>query len=110
MGLRVTRNILRIGVPVLLLFLLVWFTRYYTTILVWEVRKLLPWLVALVIIVACTVLPLLAVGALLRLRHREPGDGVAGFVGTAGLVIGVVVAIGWLVWAYYQVDRTYAAS
>ncbi|MFC4063358.1 hypothetical protein [Actinoplanes subglobosus] len=83
------------GLPVLAVtVLLLWWASYVTTIAVWELRNLTPWLVLAVLVAA-----LAAAGARF---------GVA--TGWLGLVIGLVLGVGWLVVNSYLQDRDYASA
>jgi hypothetical protein len=109
-GLRAVKLSLWIGVPVLLLVLWAWYASYYSTVLVWELRKLIPWAVALLVLAAGVVLVAAPTAVLKRLRRDYPWYGTTIWLAGAGLVVGVAAAVLWLLWASYQSDRVYAAS
>ncbi|WP_405977013.1 hypothetical protein [Streptomyces sp. NBC_00158] len=104
---------LRMGVPagvVVLVGCAPLYAPYYSTVLVWELRKLFAWLA----------LPLLALGlvALVGIvrwfvRSRRGGGGAggaAGVLGCLGAVVGLALAVWWLVYGAYLQDRGYMAA
>lgn len=66
---------LRVGIPVLLLGLFFWWASYATTIMVWELRKILSWLAAPLLAAALVTLLWLVVKVL---RGKRDGPGGAG--------------------------------
>lgn len=102
---------LRVGIGVLLAGFVLWYGSYYTTIAVWELRKLFAWFA----------LPLLAAGgsatvwllvAWLRRRAGRgagAGDGAV-VIGCLGAVVGLGLTVGWLVYGSYLQDRAYMAT
>ncbi|BCL18142.1 hypothetical protein [Micromonospora sagamiensis] len=107
---------MRKSAPVLLLLLLgavAWYASYTTTILVWELRKLLPWLAA-----AAPAALLVGAPALVRsLVRRRRGGGVtpAAAGGTVALgwlaaVVGLALGAFWLVYGEYLQDRAYVTT
>ncbi|MER5705027.1 hypothetical protein ABT023_24185 [Micromonospora sp. NPDC002296] len=62
---------LRVGIPILLLAAVGWCASYATTVLVWEVRKLVPWLVAPALVA-------LLAGAPFLVRLLTTGSAAAG--------------------------------
>ncbi|MEW1632980.1 hypothetical protein AB0469_02790 [Streptomyces sp. NPDC093801] len=84
------------------------FAPYYSTVLVWELRKLFAWLA----------LPLLAAGGVLlvwslqrlvrRWRGKTVGQSdVAATLGCLGVLAGLVLAVGWMIYGAYLQDRAY---
>ncbi|MFE1793580.1 hypothetical protein ACFW7J_35145, partial [Streptomyces sp. NPDC059525] len=103
---------LRIGIPVAVVALLACaplYAPYYTTVLVWELRKLFAWL-ALPLLAAALVALVWAVQWLVR-RRRGKGaagsGGVAGALGCLGAVAGLALAVAWLIYGAYLEDRAY---
>ncbi|GHB51493.1 hypothetical protein GCM10010347_21620 [Streptomyces cirratus] len=99
---------LRWAIAVLLAGLALWYASYYTTIVVWELRKIFAWLAA----------PLLAgatAGALwlgarpLRRKRRGAGHGGNAAVALAWLggLLGLGLAVWWLAYGAYLQDRAY---
>jgi hypothetical protein len=74
--------------------LIVWWASYATTIVVWELRNLTPWLVLVALVI------LLAVA----------GARAGVFLGWLGAATGLVLGIGWLFYNSYLQDRDYAAA
>lgn len=100
-----------------LLGLLLWYGSYYTTILVWELRKLAAWLAAPLLLAAAIGVPWALVKAVRRWRKRDakPGGGseVADWVAGLGCVVAVAglgLAIWWLIYGSYLQDREYMHS
>ncbi|MFC9585674.1 hypothetical protein ACFVJ8_22995 [Streptomyces yangpuensis] len=87
-----------------------WYASYYTTILVWELRKLLAWFALPLLAVACCV----AAGLLARWLRRRAGHTGAGNAAVVlawlGTVSAVVLGVGWLVYGAYLQDRAYMAT
>lgn len=99
---------LRVGLPVLLAGLAFWYGSYYTTIAVWELRKLLSWLAAPLLATALVGLPWLLVRAVRRRRSGATGAGsAAAAFGCLAGVLGLGIAIWWLVYGAYLQDRAY---
>ncbi|MEU5721919.1 hypothetical protein ABZ783_08850 [Micromonospora sp. NPDC047738] len=103
---------LRVGLPVLLLGAVGWYASYATTILVWELRKLVPWLIAPALVALLAGAP-----ALLRLLTHRLGGRKTRFAATGGIVLGwlgaaVGLALGvcWLVYGEYLQDRGYVTT
>ncbi|GIG60055.1 hypothetical protein Lfu02_44270 [Longispora fulva] len=109
MASRTGRILLWIGIPVLLADLLVWISTYYSTLVVWELRKFTPFLAAALLVAACVVAPVTAARRV-ALHRWENADGAGKFVGTLGLLIGVGAACWWITHTFYDQDRTYAAA
>ncbi|HEX5595511.1 MAG TPA: hypothetical protein VFX61_05730 [Micromonosporaceae bacterium] len=78
---------------------------YYTTIVVWELRAMLPALAAIGLAVAVTGASFVA-GAALSGRSNIPVIALT----TLGLLIGGTLGFFWAAHTYYSQDRTYAAS
>lgn len=100
----------QVGLPVLLAGLFLWWASYFTTIVIWEFRKILSWLaVPLLGVVAVTAVWLLVK----RLRgkgrdaRRSGGGGAAVALGWLCGVLGLGVTIWWLVYGAYLQDREY---
>ncbi|KOU67475.1 hypothetical protein ACIGO7_25755 [Streptomyces virginiae] len=88
-----------------------WYASYYTTIMVWELRKLFAWFSLPLLTVACCVAAGLALRWLRRRAGRAGGGGNAAIVlGWFGGAFALVLAIGWLVYGAYLQDRAYMAS
>ncbi|MEU8775506.1 hypothetical protein [Streptomyces sp. NPDC048606] len=103
-------RMVRVGLAVVVAGFLLWYGSYYTTILVWEVRKLLAWL-ALPLLTAGVVMAGLLVVRLLRRGGRKvSGTASAAVLGWLGAVVGLGLAVGWLVYGAYLQDRAYMAS
>ncbi|MFF1556276.1 hypothetical protein [Streptomyces sp. NPDC058279] len=103
---------LRWGTGILLAGLALWYGSYYTTIVVWELRKLLAWLAApLLVAVAAGALwsaVRLLRGKAGRGKRRDGGGGVAVVaLAWAGGVLGLGIGIWWLVYGAYLQDRAY---
>ncbi|MEU8438482.1 hypothetical protein AB0F18_37455 [Streptomyces sp. NPDC029216] len=103
---------LRIGVPVGLVVLVALsplYAPYYTTVLVWELRKLFAWLALPLLAAAFAALVWLVRRLLRRLRDgasAEPG-GLMQALGCLGIVAGLGLAVFWLVYGTYLQDRAY---
>jgi hypothetical protein len=105
---------LRAGRPLLLLLLLGavgWYASYLTTVLVWELRKVVPWLVAPALVALLGGAPLL----LHRLRHRAGGrtpvaTGGTVLLGWLGAAVGLALGVLWLVYGQYLQDRAYVTT
>ncbi|WP_229402238.1 hypothetical protein [Micromonospora okii] len=101
--------------PVLLLLLLgavAWYASYATTIAVWELRKLLPWLVAPALVALLAGTPLLARLPAHRSRGRRippPGRGVV-VLGWLGAAVGLALGALWLAYGEYLQDRAYVTT
>ncbi|MFH7596766.1 hypothetical protein WDV06_16945 [Streptomyces racemochromogenes] len=106
---------LRVGIPVggvVLVACAPLYAPYYSTVLVWELRKLFAWLA----------LPLLAAGLvtlvwlawwLVRRRRGGGGSGAggaAGAFGCLGALAGLALAVAWLVYGAYLGDRAYMTA
>ncbi|MFE2288596.1 hypothetical protein ACFXDJ_31075 [Streptomyces sp. NPDC059443] len=107
-------RILRVALPVLLVGLALWYGSYYTTVLVWELRKLVSWLAAPLLLAGAVGVPWLLVKAVRRWRKRDAkpggGSGAADWVAGVGCLVGVAglgLAIWWLVYGSYLQDRAY---
>lgn len=101
---------LRVGLPVVLLGLFVWYASYATTIMVWELRKILAWLAAPLLVAALVALPWLVVKALRRKGRAAGGGGAAPALGCLCGVLGLGIAVWWLVYGSYLQDRAYMQS
>ncbi|GIE77991.1 hypothetical protein Aph02nite_39410 [Actinoplanes philippinensis] len=87
--------------------LVVWWASYATTIVVWELRKLTPWLVLVLLVVVLYAVPQL-ISAALRRGERQPD--YVGVLAGLGALIGLALGIGWLFHDSYQRDRDYASA
>ncbi|MFD9081847.1 hypothetical protein [Streptomyces erythrochromogenes] len=101
----------RWGLTLLVAGFLLWYASYYTTVVVWELRKLLAWFALPLLAVACCV----ATGLVVRLIRRRTGRSVGGASTNAvlvwlGGVFGLALAVGWLVYGAYLQDRAYMAT
>ncbi|MFE9201392.1 hypothetical protein [Micromonospora sp. NPDC007230] len=104
---------LRVGLPVLLLGAVGWYASYATTILVWELRKLVPWLIAPALVALLAGAP-----ALLRLLTHRLGGRKTRFAATGGIVVlgwlgaavGLALGVCWLVYGEYLQDRGYVTT
>ncbi len=100
----------RWGLTLLVAGVVLWYASYYTTILVWELRKLLAWFALPLLAVACCV----AAGLLARWLRRRAGHTGAGNAAVVlawlGTVSAVVLGVGWLVYGAYLQDRAYMAT
>ncbi|MEH1015705.1 hypothetical protein V6U90_21650 [Micromonospora sp. CPCC 206060] len=107
----------RVGTPILLLGVLGvvgWYASYVTTILAWELRKLVPWLLALVLVALLAGVPVLVRSLSRRLRRGETrpvgsGGGVV-VLGWLGAAVGLALGAFWLVYGEYLQDRAYVAT
>ncbi|MEU9303418.1 hypothetical protein [Streptomyces sp. NPDC048269] len=99
---------LRVGIPVLLAGFALWYASYVTTIVAWELRKIVSWLAVPLLFAAFVALPWLVVK---RLRRRKEtgsdGSDAAVVVGCLGAVVGLGLAVAWLVYGAYLQDRAY---
>ncbi|MFE9466762.1 hypothetical protein ACFYNW_24395 [Streptomyces virginiae] len=100
------------GLTALATAFVLWYASYYTTIMVWELRKLFAWFSLPVSAVACCVAAGLAVRWLRRRAGRRAGGGgdAAVVLGWFGGAFALVLAVGWLVYGAYLQDRAYMAS
>lgn len=78
---------------------------YYTTIAVWEGRKMLPWLGMLAI--GCAIWAAFIGGGSVMSRRS---DAPIITLGVLGFVVGLGVTAWWMMNTAYDQDRTYAAS
>ncbi|HEY0699108.1 MAG TPA: sulfite exporter TauE/SafE family protein [Micromonospora sp.] len=104
---------LRFGIPVVLLLLLGWYASYATTILLWELRKLVPWLIAPALVALLAGAPALIRLTSLRRRGRKTGVVATGGVialGWLGAIVGLGLGVFWLVYGEYLQDRAYVAT
>ncbi|WP_405706101.1 hypothetical protein OG264_03440 [Streptomyces xanthophaeus] len=95
------------GIPALFTIFILWYASYFTTIVVWEVRKLFAWLALPALAAAAALVLWLAVR---WIRRGKGGSGraytvalLAWFGGAAGLAL----AVTWLVYGAYLEDRAY---
>ncbi|MBZ9593871.1 MULTISPECIES: hypothetical protein [Streptomyces] len=100
----------RWGLTLLVAGFVVWYASYYTTILVWELRKLFAWFALPLLAVACCI----GAGLLARWLRRRAGHPDAGNAAVVlawlGTVSAVVLGVGWLVYGAYLQDRAYMAT
>ncbi|MEO3781030.1 hypothetical protein ABGB16_30385 [Micromonospora sp. B11E3] len=106
---------LRVGTPILLLLLLgavAWYASYATTVLVWELRKLLPWLAAPALLALLAGAPATARLLTHRLRGRRPtpAAGATVVLGWLGAAVGLALGALWLVYGEYLQDRAYVTT
>ncbi|MET9604831.1 hypothetical protein ABZZ17_07150 [Streptomyces sp. NPDC006512] len=96
------RRLIRIVIPGALLLFALWYGSYYTTILVWELRKLFSWIWLPVLLgLPWVIRPLV-------LRGRASAGGTAVHVlGGVSVVAGLVLGVCWLVYGAYLQDRAY---
>lgn len=103
-------RVLRWGLGIAVAGFLFWYGSYYTTILVWELRKIFAWLALPLLFLAGVV----GVSLLVRWRRRRAGHTVgmehAGALGCLGAVVGLGLAAVWLVYGAYLQDRAYMAD
>ncbi|MEV6570027.1 hypothetical protein [Streptomyces sp. NPDC051577] len=99
---------LRVALAVCFAGFVLWYASYYTTIMVWEGRKILSWLAPPVLVAGLGALPWLVRS--LRSAGREGAGSAARAVGCVGAVLALGVAVGWLVYGSYQQDRAYMES
>ncbi|MEU6863444.1 hypothetical protein ABZ924_09255 [Streptomyces sp. NPDC046876] len=105
---------MRMGIPAGLVILAACaplYAPYYTTILVWELRKFFAWL-ALPLLAAAFVVLVRLVQWLLRRRRGEPAgepSDAAQALGCLGVVVGIGLAVFWLIYGSYLQDRAYMA-
>ncbi|MBT2448676.1 hypothetical protein J7F03_16575 [Streptomyces sp. ISL-43] len=98
---------LRVGLPVLLAGCVLWYASYYTTIVVWETRNLFSWLAA-PLLGACLVTLLWLLVKRIRGKGRDAGGGGAAVaLGWLCGVLGLGMAVWWLVYGAYLQDREY---
>ncbi|MGY0233814.1 hypothetical protein [Longispora urticae] len=103
--------LLWLGIPSALLVALVcWLSTYYSTLVVWEVRKFVPFLAAALVVAACAGLPAWLVRSVAARRSEAGRPGAVRTVGLLGLLVGLGVAAWWITHTDYDQDRTYAAS
>ncbi|MGW6708967.1 hypothetical protein ACWGDE_29320 [Streptomyces sp. NPDC054956] len=104
---------LRVGLFVVLAGLFLWYASYFTTIVVWELRKIFSWLAAPLLWAGIvTVLWLLVKRLRGKRRDAVAGRGGGGGGGAAAFgwlcaVLGLGVAVWWLVYGAYLQDREY---
>ncbi|MFE2141161.1 hypothetical protein ACFXA3_05280 [Streptomyces sp. NPDC059456] len=98
---------LRVGIPVLLLGLFLWWASYATTIIAWELRKLFSWFAAPLLAGALVALLWLAVRLMRKGRGSTGGGTAAVVLGWVGGVLGLGLAVWWLVYGAYLQDRAY---
>lgn len=102
---------LRVGIVVLPVGFVLWYASYYTTIAVWELRKLFAWFALPLLAAAATAVAALVVGWLRRRAGHGAGAGNAAVaLGCLGAVVGLGLTIGWLVYGSYLQDRAYMAT
>ncbi|MEU8664449.1 hypothetical protein [Actinoplanes philippinensis] len=87
--------------------LFLWWASYATTIVLWELRKLTPWLVLLTLVAVLAAVPPV-VSAVVRRGEHQP-DWVSALA-WLGALIGLALGIGWLFHDSYQRDRDYASA
>ncbi|MEV7832292.1 hypothetical protein AB0P12_17010 [Streptomyces subrutilus] len=98
---------LRWGIPIILAGLAVWYASYVTTIVVWELRKLLSWLAAPLLVAAFVGLVWLVVWLVRRRSGGGSGENAAVVLGCLGAALGVGITVWWLVYGAYLQDRAY---
>uniref|UniRef100_A0AAU2K0T4 Uncharacterized protein n=1 Tax=Streptomyces sp. NBC_00049 TaxID=2903617 RepID=A0AAU2K0T4_9ACTN len=104
-------RVLRVGLAVVVVGFGLWYASYVTTIAVWELRKLFAWFALPLIAAGCTGLVWLLVRWIRRARGAEGGgESAAVALGCLGAVVGLVLAVGWLVYGTYLQDRAYMAT
>ncbi len=106
----------RVVTPLLLLLLLAavgWYASYTTTVVVWELRKLVTWLVAPALVALLAGAPTLLRLLTYRLRGRRRVPAMAGgmvALGWLGAVVGLALGVFWLVYGEYLQDRAYVTT
>ncbi|MBW5482254.1 hypothetical protein [Streptomyces bambusae] len=107
MGGRVLRGGLWLGVAGFVF----WYASYYTTILVWELRKIFAWFALPLLAAAGTAVVCLLVWWLRRRAGQSGNAGNAAVtLGCLGVVVGLGLTVGWLVYGAYLQDRAYMAT
>lgn len=103
---------LRVGITVVVVGFALWWASYYTTIAVWELRKAFAWFALPLLAAAGTAAVWSAVRWLRRRAGRRGADAgdAAVALGCAGAVVGLALAVGWLVYGSYLQDRAYMAT
>ncbi|OKK22022.1 hypothetical protein AMK16_01935 [Streptomyces sp. CB00455] len=98
---------LKVGIPLLLAGFALWYASYVTTIVVWELRKLLSWLALPLLVAGLVALLWLVVRSLRRDRRVRDGGGMAVALGWLGVLLGLGLTVCWLVYGSYLQDRAY---
>ncbi|WP_047890965.1 hypothetical protein [Micromonospora sp. RV43] len=101
-----TKTLLTVGGVLLLLAACVGLAPYYSTILWWEVRPILPVLLAIAVFVAITVGFALVGGAMSKGASDRTAIGMA----VLGCFIGAAGALLWIAHTQYDQDRTLIAT
>ncbi|MFE1805568.1 hypothetical protein [Streptomyces sp. NPDC059533] len=103
---------LRVGIVVLPVGFVLWYASYYTTIMVWELRKLFAWFALPLLAVAGAAVVWLVVRWLRRRAGHTVGssESAAATLGCLGALVGLALAVGWLVYGSYLQDRAYMAT
>ncbi|MEU4620734.1 hypothetical protein AB0G04_12255 [Actinoplanes sp. NPDC023801] len=99
---------LRWVIPLVAVALIVWWASYVSTIVVWELRKLVPWLAPVVLIVLLASAP--HIGSALRRERGTHASGGVILLSWLGAAAGLVLGIGLLVHNSYRQDRDYASA
>ncbi|MCX4529594.1 MULTISPECIES: hypothetical protein [unclassified Streptomyces] len=98
---------LKTGLPVLLVGLFLWWASYFTTIVVWEARKIFAWLAAPLLAAAFVAVVWLVVRLIRGKGRASVGGGAAVALVWLGGVLGLGIAVWWLVYGSYLQDRAY---
>ncbi|GAA3020088.1 hypothetical protein [Streptomyces fulvorobeus] len=96
---------LRTAIPVLLAGLALWYASYFTTIVWWELRKILSYVLVPLAVAACAALPSLVASRVGR--GRRGADTAAAALGCLGAVVAAGVMVCWWVYSAYLQDRAY---
>ncbi|RKR92827.1 hypothetical protein BDK92_7309 [Micromonospora pisi] len=101
---RTAKVLLTLGVLAALTALWFAIAPYYSTIFVWELRKMVPLLAAFAVFIA------FVIGGAAAGAGGSGSDGRGFALITLGFVLGGVIGIGWLLHTQYSQDRTYAQA
>ncbi|WP_411102969.1 hypothetical protein [Streptomyces sp. cmx-4-9] len=91
----------------LLLGFTLWYASYYTTIVVWELRKLFAWVALPLVAAGVAGLLWLALWWVRRRADRRGGGSAGVALGWLGALAGLLLGVAWLVYGAYLQDRAY---